>query len=175
MEIQQQPPTKIEKTWFIQRGDNPDDILAMCEKEAYSVFYESRNSKTRFKILGVSDGSTFVRVKQEAEAMKGDLKNKIATLSREITRYLESKDKFKFEELLEDNDPKVVRVSQIIADKEKELDKANKDLQDNEQIAYKKAFNAELEVARGHIEMPPKEKYEVFTPDGNRDKILRSI
>lgn len=172
-EIKQQPPTRIEQTWFMQRNDNPNDVIAMSEEEAWHALQHRSNSKVRFKIVGVSDGKTYIETIKNSDIKKNELNNKISTLSMEITRYLNTKDKFKFEELLDDNDPKVIRVNEIINAKQKELDECNLQLQNIQKVVVGQAFQAELEKARGNIIMP--KNFDVFTPDGNREKILRAL
>lgn len=172
--IESMPPTKIGKTWFIQRGQNENDIFACQEEEAWGLFHNRTNwMRSDFKIIGVSDGQTYVRMLKEAGNFKGELEKKVAELSKEITKYSHAYDKFKYEELLEDTDPKVVKLHGILKDLNEQLDKANAELNDIQRVVIKKAFDAELEVARGHIEHPS--NHDVFTPGGNRDKILSNL
>lgn len=167
-------PTKITKTWFIQRGDNVNDIFACGEEEAWGLFYNRTNWMRRdFKIIGVSDGTTFVRVMKESENAKFDLERKVKELSMEVTRYLKTYDKLKYEDLLDDEDEKVKKLKGILDKLNTELDKENANLADIHRNIVTKAFNAELEVARGHIEMPRNQ--DIITPSGNREKVMKAL
>lgn len=172
--IEQQPPTKIGKTWFIQRGSNPDDIFACQEEEAWSLFHNRSNWMRRdFKIIGVSDGQTYVKTLKEAGNFKIELEREVKELSHEITKYNQTYDKLKYEELLTDKNPKVKKLKGIIDDLKVRLDEANVKLADVQRSVIAKAFNAELEVARGNIEHPS--NHDVITPSGGRNTILRNL
>jgi hypothetical protein len=174
MENQNQPPTKVVKTWFIQRGNDPEDVFACDEQEAWGLFNNRTNWMRRdFKIIGVSDGSTYVNALKEANNEVSNLQTEVASLSRDLSRYLETRDNFKFTQLLPNSDEKVVRVNALIKELEDKLDEKNKILADSQKYIISKAFKAELEVARGHIEHP--QNFDVFTPTGNRDKILKQL
>lgn len=170
-------PTKITKTWFIQRGQDPKDIFACGEQEAWGLFHNRSNWMRRdFKIIGVSDGMTFLRIMKDSESLKFNLEKKVKELSTELTRYLKTYDKLKYEDLLEDTDPKMIKVKGITDGIQADLDKANAELQDIVTNVTLKAFNAELEVARGHIEHP--KNHDIFTPGASgeaRDKIISKV
>lgn len=167
----QAPPTKIEKTWFLEREDN--SIIAVGEVEAYSLLHPTQMGAKRYKIVGVSDGRVYVEVMKNAGKEKSALETRVRTLSTDITRYLNTLDKFKFEELLEDTDPKVIRVKEIMSKLQAEIDIANEGLANIQKLVVDKAFNAELVVAKGKIEQP--RNFDVFTPGGNSDKVLRAL
>jgi len=163
--------TKVEKTWFLERENG--ETIAVCENEAYSLTHPSQINAKRFKIIGTSSGKTYVEILKSAGIEKQELENKVRTLSSDITRYLTTLDKFKFEELLEDTDPKVIRVKEIMSKLQTEIDESNKGLANIQKLVVDKAFNAELEVARGNIEQP--RNNDVICPGGNADKVLRAL
>ncbi len=170
--LEGQKPTKVGKTWFIKRGDG--FIFACQEQEAWGLFHNRTEwMRHDFKILGVSDGSTYVRVMKENENAKGNLEAEVRRLSGELTRYLKTFDKFKYEDLLDDNDPKVLKAKEITDKLQKELDEKNAELNNISKTIIRRAFDAELEVARGHIEHPSNQ--DIFTPNGNREKILKNL
>lgn len=172
--IEQMPPTKIGKTWFIQRGENPNDIFACQEQEAWGLFHNRSNWMRRdFKIIGVSNGQTYIKVMNDAGNFKAGLEKKVTELSREITMYGQTYNKLKYEELMTDKSPKVKKLKGIMDALNAELDKANAELKDIQKTVVEKAFNAELEVARGNIEHPS--NHDVITPAGSRDTILRNL
>jgi hypothetical protein len=174
MENTNQPPTKINKTWFIQRGDNPNDIFACEEQEAWGLFQNRTNWMRRdFKIIGVSDGSTYVKVLNESKGEVDKAQSEVASLSRDLTRYLDTKDNLKFKELLPDTDEKMIRLNGLIKELEDKIEEQNKILNNAQKYMVDKAFKAELEIARGHIEMPS--NFDVMTPNGDRDRILRQL
>jgi len=163
--------TKVVKTWFLEREDR--SIIAVSEPEAYSLTHPTQMNAKRYQIIGVSDGKTYVEIMKNAGKEKQELNNKVRTLSSDITRYLNTLDKFKFEELLEDTDPKVIRVKEIMNKLQGEIDVANEGLANIQKLVVDKAFNAELEVARGHIELP--KNNDVMCPGGDADKVLRML
>jgi hypothetical protein len=166
--------TKIEKTWFIQRGDNPDDVFACGEQEAWGLFNNRSNwARKDFKIVGVSDGKKYVEVIRSGNVEIEQLRNEVQSMSRDLKRYFDTLDGFKFKELLSDTDEKVVKVKGIIKDLQDKVDEKNKVLDNSQGYVIKKAFEAELAVARGHIEQP--QNFDVYTPHGNREKILKEL
>lgn len=165
-------PTKIGKTWFIERGDNK--VFACDEQEAWNLVRNKSNwQRQDFKIIGVSDGQTYVNALKEATKEKETIDALIAQKSTELTRYLNTLDKFKFDELLEDDNEKVLKVKAIIKGIEKEIDDLNAKFAKGFQDVVDKAFNAELEKARGNIEMPS--NHDIFTPNGDRELIMRNM
>lgn len=174
METQNVKPTKITKTWFIERGNNPNDIFACDEQEAWGLFENKSNwRRNDFKIVGVSDGQTYVRMINEGQNEIRQLTEEVQNLSRDLTRYLEARDKLKFDQFVPDTDERIIRANVLINDLQSKVDEKNNILHNAQTYVVDKAFKAELEIARGHIEHP--HNFDVFTPHGNRDKILKSL
>lgn len=174
MENNNQPPTKIVKTWFIQRGNDERDIFACDEQEAWNLFNNRSNWARRdFKIVGVSSGETYFKALKENQSEVLRIQDEVSNLSRDLTRYLDTRDNFKFKELLPDTDEKMVRVDTLIKELQDKIDEKNKILNNAQKYVVDKAFQAELEVARGNIEYPS--NFDVITPLGNRDKILKQL
>lgn len=172
MENEKTQPTKIGKTWFIERGDGK--IFACDEQEAWNTLRNRSNwQRQDFKIVGVSDGTKYVESLKSATKEKEIIDSKISEKSAEMTRYLNTLDKFKFDQLLEDTDEKVVKVKGIISGLQKEIDELNKKFAEGYQSIVNKAFDEELAIARGHIEFP--QNQDVKTPGGSRDIILRNM
>ena len=169
--IQTAPPTKVGKTWFLERENG--QIIAVSEVEAHALTHPTQMNAKRYKIVGTSDGKTYVSVIKNAGKDKIELENKVRTMSSDITRYLNTLDKFKFEELLEESSPKVKRVRKIIDALQTDIDKTKEGLANIQKLVVDKAFNAELEVARNNIELP--KNCDVFTPNGNKEKIYRAL
>jgi len=171
-ENKSQPPTKVGKTWFLERGDGK--VFACEEKEAWNTLKNRSNwQRGDFKIIGVSDGKNYVESIKQATANKQLVDAKISEKSAELTRYLNTFDKFKFELLLDDTDEKVVKVKSIINGLKSEIEELSKQFSKGYQDIVDKAFKEELERARGHIEMPTNQ--DVFTPKGDRDTIMRNL
>jgi len=172
MENENTKPTKVGKTWFIERGDGK--VFACDEEEAWNTMRNRSNwQRQDFKIIGVSDGTQYVESLKNATKEKEIIDGQIATKSSEMTRYLNTLDKFKFDQLLDDTDEKVVKVKGIISELQREVDELNKKFSEGYQSIVNKAFNEELERARGHIEFP--QNQDVKTPGGSRDIILRNM
>ena len=167
----QAPPTKVEKTWFLERENG--EVIAVGEIEAYSLLHPQQPNAKRFKLVGTSDGKKYVEIIKTAGIEKQNIQNQIRAKSSDITRYLNTLDKFKFEELLDDTDPKVIKVREIIASLQLEIDKLNEGLANIQKLVVDKAFQAELEIARLKPEQP--RRTDVFTPGGSADKIGRML
>jgi hypothetical protein len=118
-------------------------------------------------------GKTYVEIIKTAGVEKQAIESQVRAKSSDITRYLNTLDKFKFEELLEDTDPKVIRVREIMAKLQLEIDQLNEGLANIQKLVVDKAFNAELEIARLTPEQP--RKINVFTPGGSADRISKML
>ena len=119
-ENKSQPPTRVGKTWFIERGDGK--IFACEEKEAWNILKNRSNwQRSDFKIVGVSDGKKYVEAIKNASEEKRKVDTQIAEKSSELTRYLNTLDKFKFDQLLDDSDEKVIKVKNIIDNINREI------------------------------------------------------
>lgn len=169
---QSQPPTKIGKTWFFERGDGK--VIACGEQEAWNLLRNKSNwQRNDFKMIGVSDGTTYVNALKEAGLAKAQNEAKVAEKNTEITRYLNTLDKFKFELLLDDKDEKVVKVKGIIDGLKKEVSDLTQEFSKGQQEIVNRAFEAELSRARGNMEMPSNQ--DIATPKGDRERILRNM
>lgn len=168
-------PTKITKTWFFQRGTDPNDVFACSEQEAWNQLRNRSNwQRNDIKLIGVSDGKTYVRIMAQANIERAELETKMKQFAQDITKYNKTYDKFKFEDLLADDDEKVIKLKGILDDLNTKYEQAHKELNDFNKIIVEKAFKAELEIAKGHIEMP--ENFDVFTPNATkRNKILENL
>ena len=165
--------TQPEKTWFFERGDGM--LFACNESEANEIMRNRTNWMRRdFKMLGVSDGTTYKKVKTEEKAKIASVKEEVKQLNIELTKYLKTLERFKFDELLEDTDPKVMRANELIKNLETKIDEKNDYLKNAMKLIDKKAFDAEFAKAKGNIEMP--NDINVMTPESkDRDKILRAL
>lgn len=179
-----------QKTWFFRRasGKNAGEIFPTQEGEAWSILNEhSDPRRPRFELVGVSNGETFVRMVKESKADATKLEPEIERLKKQITAYKMQEEKLILEDIIDmDGDPtdeenergkqKVIRIRNLVAKLEPQLE----DLQKQYRIAtsdmVKKAMDAELEIARGNIEMPG--AMNVITPHAQgaeRMKILRAM
>lgn len=171
-ENKSQPPTKVGNNWFFERGDG--QIITCEENEAWNLMRNKSNwQRQDFKFLGMSDGKTYVETIKTAQAEKNRVEGLVAQKSSELTRYLDTLDKFKFEQLLDDSDEKVVKVKGIIAGIQKEIDLLNQEFSKGYQDVVNKAFNAELEKAKGNMIMP--QNQDIMTPKGDREAIIRNM
>jgi FtsZ-binding cell division protein ZapB len=170
-EVQSAPPTKVEKTWFLERENG--EVIAVGETEAYSLLHPQQPNAKRFRLVGTSDGKKYVEIIKTAGIEKQSIQNQVRAKSSDITRYLNTLDKFKFEELLDDTDPKVIKVREIIASLQLEIDKLNEGLANIQKLVVDKAFQAELEIARKTPEQP--RKNDVFSPGGNSEEVRRYL
>lgn len=165
--------SKPTKTWFIKRGDG--FTFACNETEAWGLF----NNRTEwmrkdFQILGVSDGKTYFETIRKAKGEIVDLKERLQTLNEAKNKYTKTEDRLRFEELLDDDDEKVKKVVSLLEKTQKEINEVQDKIKTFNQDVINKAFNAELEKARGNIEMPS--NADIITPqESQRQKILNNI
>lgn len=177
--------TKINKTWFIERtGDGK--IFACEEKEASEIMYNRTNWMRRdFKIIGVSNGETYQKVIAESKGKSEGVFTEIQTLELELKRYRSLEEKMIFEDLVDPNDEdpktlpqreKLAKLREIIAGYLKKIEGKNDEYRKLTKGINEVAFQAELEVARGHIERPG--NMNIMTPGATgeeRQKIIKSM
>jgi hypothetical protein len=177
--------TKINKTWFIERtGDKK--IFACEENEASEIMYNRGNWMRRdFKIIGVSDGTTYQKVIAESQGKSKDVFAEIQALELELKRYRQLEEKMIFEELVDPNDTdpktlpqreKLLKLRGIIDGYLKKIEGKNEEYRKLTKGINEVAFQAELEVARGHIERPGNKN--ILTPGATgeeRQKIIKSM
>ncbi len=172
------------KTWFFERGDGK---LIICEeREAWDIVNNRSEWKRHdFKLVGVSDGTTFQRIVKESIANAQRLEPEINKLEAELTRYEKAEDKLVVEEAVDmEGDPsdtvneanklKVLRLKKIIARLEEQLNAKQKEYREVVSDVVKRATDAEFAVAKGHIEWPT--DMHIITPDADprqRQKILK--
>ena len=94
---------KPNKTWFVQRGDGK--ILAMEEAEAWECFNNRSTWKRRdFKLVGVSDGTTYTRVINEGKARALKLQNELEPMVKEMQDYQKAEHRLRVEEAVDMED-----------------------------------------------------------------------
>ena len=165
--------TKPEKTWFFKRGDGM--VFACNEIQANEIMRNRTNWMRRdFKMLGTSDGTTYKRVKDEERKKIVGMKEELKELNVSLSKYLKTLERFKFDELLDDTDPKVIRANELIKELENKIDERENVLKNAAKIIEQKAFDAEFEIANGKLEMPS--DINVVTPESkDREKILKAL
>lgn len=172
------------KTWFFERG--VDGMIFPCEeREAWDIVNNRSEWKRRdFKLVGVSDGTTYQRIVKESGAQARALEPEIEKLKAEIKRYEDAENNLLVNEAVdmegdpsdlvnEANKAKVTRLRGIIDRLDTQLEAKELEYKNIVSDVVKRAVAAELEVARGHIEWPG--NVNVITPDASpreRQKIL---
>lgn len=173
--------TAPRKTWFFERtGDSY--VFACHEAEAWEIMSNRTNWMRRdFKMIGVSDGKTYAKIINESGAKARVLKSELDILKREQTRYMKAEENLMFDDLVkpEDDTPegaKLRKVKEIIADYDARIDVQEDQYKKATSDVQKEAFNAELEVARGHLERPSNQN--IMTPGASpteRAKIITAM
>lgn len=174
-----------QKTWFFQRGDGK--IFPTYEKEAWEII-NNRSEWRRhdFKILGVSDGTTYEKIVKESMIEARKLEPKIEEKKQELRRYQRAEEKIIENEVvdMEDKDDpdnaahiaKIMRLRKIMDRIHKELDKLETEYRNATGDVVRRATDAELEAARGNIVYP--QAMNIMTPgvsDAERQRILRTM
>lgn len=142
-----------QKTWFFT--DSSGRIFPANEKEAFELLTNtSRWRRQDIKMLGCSDGTTYDRTIKENKDRVKELIEKIDILKDALNMYIKGHDRLMFEEFLDEKDARVIRAKKVIKEKQDELDPLEEELKDIRKNIIQKAFDAELEQARGHMENP---------------------
>lgn len=170
--------TKPKKTWFIQRTG--DGFIFACEEEEAWKTLTNRSTWARhdFKILGVSDGTTYAKFINESKGKAREIHSKIVEVEAEVNKYRKTEEKFVFEDLLDLTDPKVLKVRSIIAEYDGRLEIMNKEYSDMTKNVAESAFKAELQAAidGGSKQFPG--NHDILTPGASeqeRSKILNKM
>ena len=165
----------IKRTYFFKRGDG--FILACEETEAWGLMRgQGQWARSDFEYLGTSDGKTYKKIISEGSKDKIDLKENIKDLRRSLERYLETLEKLKFDDLLDDDDAKVIRANQLIKDLEAKLDIEENKYKKFTKSLVDKAFNAELEVAKQDKTKPSNRDIDTPGADSSaREKIINQV
>jgi hypothetical protein len=166
--------TKPCKTWFFERTG--DGFIFPCdETEAWNIL-NNRSTWIRkdFKMLGMSDGTLYFDIIRNAKHEKRALVEKRAELDRDYQRYSQTEERLRFTELKDDSDEMVIKVKAILSKLVGEIQEIDAKIQSFDRDLIKKAFDAELERARGNLVRP--ENHDIITPRvEDRQKILSNI
>lgn len=170
--------TKPKKTWFIERyGDGK--IFAMEENEAWRTLTNKSNwARHDFRIIGVSDGTTYAKVINESKQKSQVILKEIQDIEKEANKYRKTEEKFVFEDLLEITDPKVKKVRDIINKYDKELEKKNAEYFALTRGVAQTAFEAELAKAKRSKNKEFPSNQDIHTPGAQaneRRRILREM
>lgn len=166
--------SKPRKTWFIERtGDG--FIFATDEIDAWNLLTDKSTWRRHdFKIIGVSNGETYFKILKTGNAELATLQEERAAISRDLQKYLQTEDRLRFTELKDDSDEMVIKVKGLIADLNKKLEEVDNKIQNFNSLIVKKAFDAELEIAKGTIEFPSNQN--VISPvESDKKKILQLL
>ncbi len=177
--------TTIGKTWFIERiGDGY--IFACEETEAGEIIYNRTNWTRRdYKIIGVSDGTVYKKTLAESKAKSAQILGEIEALEKELTMYRKTEERMVFSDLVDpnDTDPKTLpareklqKLRAIIKGYTDKIEAKNTEYTRVTKTILTTAFDAELAVARGHIERP--RNMNIITPGATpeeRQKIISKM
>jgi len=170
--------TQPKKTWFIERTG--DKFIFACEEEEAWKTLTNRSTWARhdFKIIGVSDGHTYAKIINESKSKAREIHERIVEVEKEVNKYRKTEEKFVFEDLLDTEDPKVIKIKGIIRGYDDKLDILNEEYSNMTKNVAKTAFNAELQVAidSGNKQFPG--NHDIITPGASkeeRSKILNKM
>lgn len=164
---------KPEPTWFFRRGDG--HTFAAGEVEAHAILRNRTEWMRRdFELLGHSDGQTYFRIIREADGEAQKLRAERARLAQDAARYRKTEDRLKFEELKPEDDEQVAKVRAILESLDLQIAEIDAQLASWAKIVTDRAFQAELEVARGNMVLP--RNMDIATPvDRDREKIVSNL
>lgn len=168
------PPTRVNATWFFERtGDGY--IFACDELEAWNLLNNKSNWARRdFKMLGKSDGKTYVEILKSSNREKEQLMQDRIALDKDYQRYLQTEERLRFTELKDDTDEMVIKVKGLIKELGDKIQAIDSQVNDYNRITVKKAFDAELAKARGNMVAP--RNFDITTPiQADREKIIANL
>lgn len=159
--------------FFLERiGDGY--VFACGEREAWNTLSNRSNwQRSDFRVIGTSNGAVFRDMVAKSRDEKLRIKNELTNLRSQLDKYTKTEEKFLYEELLDPNDPKVVRVRELIDGIYSQMEPIEKRLKDYSRLIVEEAWKAELEIAKKTPRIP--KSFRVDTPGGDRDKILRML
>lgn len=119
--LQYQKPADPRTTYFFERDDGT--VFATEEEEASELLYHTswQNRVHKSKFLGGCDGKAYLEYIKQQKTKEGELVRQIADKTADMKKYMETQNKLKFEDLLDETDPKLIRVEEIIKQHEEEI------------------------------------------------------
>lgn len=150
------------QTYFFKRtGDGK--ILAVSENDANEII-RNRNTWMRrdFEYLGTSDGNTYFAFIEKAKIKTKEKQEALKMLNENLTRYLKTQDRLKFDELVDENDPRLTKVDFLIKEIEEKKQTIEAELKDVFSKTHEKAFEAEFKKAKLNKTLPPNNN--ILTP-----------
>lgn len=140
-------------TWWFEGNDRKP--FPAEEKEAFEIMTNRSAWKRHdLRLIGHSDGSTYNEVIKTAGTKARELTEQIAELRNVLAKYTAGHDKLLFEEFAESDDPRVVRARKLIDETQAKIDPLEQELKSFRGGLIQRAFEAELEKARGNIVNP---------------------
>lgn len=153
---------KPSQTYFFKRiGDGK--ILAVSENHANEII-RNRNTWMRrdFEYLGTSDGKTYFDFFEKARIKNKEKQETWKMLDANLTRYLKTQDRLKFDELVDENDPRLTKVNSLIKEIEEKKQSIEAELKDVFNKTHEKAFEVEFKKAKLNKTLPPNNN--ILTP-----------
>lgn len=166
-----------EPLWFFERGDGLR--FAAKADEAWDLLRNTSNWQRRdFKLVGYSEGNAyFSHVKQEM-SKHADFKKEVEEMERNLERYRKTEEKLIFDDLLEDDDPKVKKARARIAELDGVLEGKQEKLNKYISQVNQEAFEKEWKIASHCKEIPSPENNDIKTPGASpreRQKIINKM
>lgn len=161
-------PYEPKPTWIFKRSDG--EIIYAEEAQAWELI-NSRGEWRRhdFQLVGMSDFKLFKKLIDEGEKEIEVMKLNLVQLRDEVRRYEMSYERFKFDELLEETDEKVIRVNTILKEKNKAIQSLVNEIEVKRSNLHKEALEKEMELARGNKATP--QNQDVHYPFGRKNDI----
>lgn len=141
---------KIKPVWFFRFGNEKPFCLE--EKAAWEQIYQKTTWRRQGgRIIGFSDGSTYDKIIRSSGNESREAHKNLKETQRKIDRYYETRDRLIFEDLLEEDDPKIKIIDERIANLNKDLDINEGEVKKYSGSLLETAFEAELKVAQENL------------------------
>lgn len=149
-QVEVMPP---QKTWFFT--DSTGRIFPTNEEEAFKLLTNTNRWRRQdIRMIGMSDGTTYYKIISESKDAARVVGEKISEKKELLNKYIEGHDKLMFEQFVPETDPRIIRAKELIKKVEDEMEPLENELKELKTNIVQKAFDAELEVARGNIVNP---------------------
>ncbi len=128
------------------------------EEHAWDLYANQSNwTKRGLMYVGQSDGAVYYEMIKKVKTECKEMQDKINQIKKDLLRYDETFKQFKFKDLMDDKDPKMIKLNSLTAELEKKLDNLIEKHSKIKKEIMDKAIEAEIAIARKN-KLPPANK-----------------
>lgn len=156
---------EISKQIFFFRYDDEKPFAIDKEEHAWDLYaHQSQWTRRGLKYIGQSTGAVYYGMIKKVEIECKELQIQIDKIKKDLASYDTTFQKFKFEDLMDDDDPKMIKLNSITEDLEKKFETAMQEYTKIKKGIVDTAIEAEIVEARKNT-----------TPPANRDFMISKM